>query len=105
MKRTVPAARICRHSVPYWDEELSTLHNERVRAKEACRRRRATGGIIPQYVERAYSATDNTFRRRIKWKKRPFFNKILEDSPPTDIYQFRNWCTGALKYPSGPITR
>ena len=33
MKRTVPAVRICRDSVPYWDEELSALHNERIRAK------------------------------------------------------------------------
>ena len=33
MKRTAPAAAISRHSVPYWDEELSGLHNERIRAK------------------------------------------------------------------------
>ena len=33
MKRTVPGVRICRDSVPYWDEELSALHNERIRAK------------------------------------------------------------------------
>ena len=37
MKRTVPAVRIYQHSVLYWDEELSAIHNKRVRAKEACR--------------------------------------------------------------------
>jgi len=37
MKETVPTAKICRHSVPYWDEELSALHNERIRTREACR--------------------------------------------------------------------
>ena len=36
VKRTASAARIFRHSVPYWNEELSTLHDERMRAKEAC---------------------------------------------------------------------
>ena len=37
MKRTVPTVRMYQHSVPYWNEELSALHNKRVRAKEACR--------------------------------------------------------------------
>ena len=36
MKKTVPTAKLCRHSVPYWDEEMSILHKERMRAKETC---------------------------------------------------------------------
>ena len=37
MKRTtVPVAIIYQHSVPYWDEELSALHNQWTRAKEVC---------------------------------------------------------------------
>ena len=105
MKKTVPIAKICRHSVLYWDEELSTLHNERMQAKETCRRYRATRGFIPQDVEREYRTADNTFRCRIKRKKRLYFRKVLEDSPPTDIYQFRQWSTGARNYPSEPISR
>ena len=30
MKKTIPTARICRHTVPYWDDKLSTLHNKRM---------------------------------------------------------------------------
>ena len=103
MRKTAPIAKISRHSVPYWDEELSTLHNKRMRAKEECRWHKTMQGLIPQDVEREYHTTDNTFTRRIKRKRELFFRKVLEDSPPTDIYQFRNWSTGARKYPSEPI--
>ena len=105
MWKTVPIAKINRHSVPYWDEELSTLHNKRMRAKEECRWHKTMQGLIPQDVEREYRTTDNTFKHRIKRKRRQFFRKILEDSPPTDIYQFRSWFTGARKYPSEPIAK
>ena len=44
----------------------------------------ATQGTTPQSVEREYRTADNTFRRRIKWKKRQFYRKVLEDSPPND---------------------
>ena len=105
MRKTVPIARISRHSVPYWDEELSTLLNKRMRAKEDCRWHRTTQGFIPQDVEREYRTTDNTFKRRIKRKRKQFFSKVLEDSPPTDIFQFRNWSTGTRKYSSEPIVK
>ena len=105
MKKTIPTAKICRHSVPYWDDELSSLHAERMRAKEICRQLRATMGFVPMVAEQEYRTADNAFKCRIKRKKRLFFRKVLEDSPPTDIYQFRQWSTGARKYPSEPITR
>ena len=105
MKKTLSTAKICRHSVPYWDEELSALHNTRMQAKDLCRHLRETRGIIPQDAANAYRNADNMFKRRIKRKKRLFFRKVLEDSPPTDIYQFRQWSTGARQYPSEPLTR
>ena len=105
MRKTIPIAKINRHSVLYWDEELSTLHNKRMRAKEECQWHKTMQGLIPQEVEREYHTTDNTFKGRIKWKRRLFFRKVLEDSPPTDIYQFRSWSTGARKYPSEPIAK
>ena len=102
--KTIPTAKICQHTVPYWDEELSTLHTERMQAKETCRQLRVTTGFVPQHAKEEYRTADNTFKRRIKRKKKQFFRKVLEDSPPTDIYQFRQWSTGARKYPSEPIT-
>jgi len=36
MKKTIPVARLCQHSIPYWDEELSMLHDKRMQAKETC---------------------------------------------------------------------
>ena len=105
MRKTVPIAKINRHSVQYWGEEPSTLHNKRMRAKEECWWHKTMQGLIPQDVEREYRTTDNTFKRRIKRKRRQFFRKVLENSPPTDIYQFRSWSTGARKYPSEPIAK
>ena len=105
MRKTIPIAKISRQSVPYWDEELSTLHNKIMRAKEECRWHKTMQGLIPQDVEREYRTTDNTFKRRIKRKRKQFFRKVLEDSPLTDIYQFRSWSTGARKYPSEPIAK
>lgn len=68
MKTIVPASRICRHSVPFWDKEISALHNEGMRAKEACGGHRSTRGIIPQVVERVFRTTYNMFKCRIKGK-------------------------------------
>ena len=36
MRKTVPTAKLCQHSVPYWDEEMSILHEERMQVKETC---------------------------------------------------------------------
>ena len=66
MRKTVPTAKLCQHSVPYWDEEMSILHKERMRVKETCQQFRATWGFIPWDTERKYHTTDNTFKRRLK---------------------------------------
>ena len=73
MGKAIPTARVCRHSVPYWDKELSTLHDERMHAKERCKHFKATRGFIPQVAIREYRTADNTFKRRIKRKKKQFF--------------------------------
>ena len=62
MKRTVPAARIYRRSVSYWDEELSVLRIERIRAKRYVDGPQQQG----ESYSRAYRTADNTFKRRIK---------------------------------------
>ena len=69
-KRTVPVAKLCQHSMQSWDDELSTLQTKRIQAKEACQRHRIICGSIPQHMEREYRTADNTFKRRIKRKKR-----------------------------------
>ena len=88
MQKTVLIAKINQHSVLYWDEELSALHNKRMCVKEECQQHKTMQGLIPQDVEREYHTTDNTFKHRIKRKRKQFFRKVLEDSPPMDIYQF-----------------
>ena len=48
MRKTIPIAKISQHPVPYWDEELSTLHNKRMRAKEECRWHKTMQGSYPK---------------------------------------------------------
>jgi hypothetical protein len=88
---TMPIARPCNCSVPWWNDQLSTLKDARVSAKCALTASKRFFGYPLPALSATFQQRDNLFQSTVKWTKKRYFHNILEEATEKEIYNFHNW--------------
>jgi hypothetical protein len=102
---TAPERRPCRHAKPWWNKEMEEANQQVSTARKARLEAKQLDGAVAPELEDHYRKSRNLLKRLGKRAKRDYFDDILQEAMPGDIWAMKDWASGRRNYPSPAINR